>query len=33
LLRDDYISFREKLHKSLNPINQVVYKIINAMKK
>jgi len=33
LLRDDYITFREKLHKSLNPINQVVYKIVNAMKK
>jgi hypothetical protein len=24
---------REKLHKTLNPINQVVYKIMNAMKK
>lgn len=33
LLRDDYITFREKLHRSLNPINQVVYKIVNAMKK
>ena len=25
--------FREKLHEVLNPINQVVYKISNAMKE
>ncbi|MBT3726947.1 hypothetical protein HOG21_04605 [bacterium] len=33
LLREDYIVFKEKLHKVLNPINQVVYKISNAMRK
>jgi len=33
LLKDDYLALREKLHKALNPINQVVYKIVNAMKK
>jgi len=33
ILKVDYISLREALHKSLNPINQVVYKISNAMKK
>ena len=33
LLKEDYLVFRETLHKTLNPINQVVYKIINAMKK
>ena len=33
LLKQDFISFREKLHKVINPINQVVYKISNAMKK
>lgn len=33
LLREDFYVFREKLHKVLNPINQVVYKISNAMKK
>jgi hypothetical protein len=33
LLREDYITLREKLHKAINPINQVVYKIANAMKK
>ncbi len=33
LLKEDYIALREKLHKALNPINQVVYKISNAMKK
>lgn len=33
LLRDDYNLLREKLHKNLNPINQVVYKISNAMRK
>ncbi|MCD5385343.1 hypothetical protein LRZ95_01605 [Candidatus Gracilibacteria bacterium] len=33
LLKEDYIAYREMLHKTLNPINQVVYKISNAMKK
>ncbi len=33
LLKEDFYVFREKLHKVLNPINQVVYKISNAMKK
>lgn len=33
LLKEDYITLREKLYKALNPINQVVYKISNAMKK
>lgn len=33
LIKDDYISLREKLHEALNPINQVVYKISNAMRK
>ncbi|MDR0772161.1 MAG: hypothetical protein LBF15_03885 [Candidatus Peribacteria bacterium] len=33
LLREDFIVLREKLHQNLNPINQVVYKIANAMKK
>lgn len=33
LIKQDYISLRENLNKSLNPINQVVYKIANAMKK
>lgn len=33
LLQDDYLTLREKLHEALNPINQVVYKIVNAMKK
>lgn len=33
LIKDDYLTLREKLHKALNPINQVVYKIANAMKK
>ncbi|MFC1797936.1 hypothetical protein ACFLY2_02030 [Patescibacteria group bacterium] len=33
LLRDDYITLREKLHDAISPINQVVYKIANAMKK
>lgn len=32
LVKEDYIAFRAALHKSLNPINQVVYKISNAMK-
>ncbi|MFK7779665.1 MAG: hypothetical protein QM490_00830 [Candidatus Gracilibacteria bacterium] len=33
LIKEDYMIFREKLHKVLNPINQVVYKISNAMRK
>ena len=33
LLKDDFITFRENLHNSINPINQVVYKISNAMNK
>ena len=33
LIKDDYILVREKLHEVLNPINQVVYKISNAMSK
>ncbi len=33
LLREDYIVFKEKLHDVLNPMNQIVYKISNAMKK
>ncbi|MDD3794249.1 MAG: hypothetical protein PHI37_05525 [Candidatus Gracilibacteria bacterium] len=33
LLREDYDLLREKLHKNLNPINQAVYKISNAMRK
>lgn len=33
LIKDDYISLREKLNEVLNPINQVVYKISNAMRK
>ena len=33
LLREDFLVLREQLHKVLNPINQVVYKISNAMRK
>lgn len=33
LIKDDYVILREKLHEVLNPINQVVYKISNAMRK
>lgn len=33
LIKKDYDLFRIWLHKSLHPINQVVYKISNAMKK
>jgi len=32
LIKDDYKLFRDNLHKVLNPLNQVVYKISNAMK-
>ncbi|MDD5769704.1 MAG: hypothetical protein PHE25_01945 [Candidatus Gracilibacteria bacterium] len=33
LIKEDYTIFRDKLYAVLNPINQVVYKISNAMKK
>ncbi len=33
LIRQDFEEYRLLLHKTLNPINQVVYKISNAMKK
>lgn len=33
LLQKDYVDLRLELHKNLNPINQVVYKISNAMKE
>ena len=33
LLKEDYKTFRLGLHKTLNPINQVVYKISNAMRR
>jgi len=33
MLRNDFIEFRLDLHKNINPINQVVYKISNAMKE
>ncbi len=33
LIKDDYLILREKLNDVLNPINQVVYKISNAMRK
>lgn len=33
MLRNDFIEYRLDLHKNLNPINQVVYKISNAMKE
>jgi hypothetical protein len=33
LIKEDYIVYRKKLHQTINPINQVVYKIANAMKK
>jgi len=33
LLQKDYLSLKQELHKNLNPINQVVYKISNAMKE
>ena len=33
IIKEDYIIIREKLYKAINPINQVVYKISNAMKK
>ncbi len=33
LIRKDFITFRKELDKTLTPINQVGYKIVNAMKK
>lgn len=33
LLKEEYEIFKIWLHKTLNPINQVVYKISNAMKQ
>ncbi len=33
LLQKSYVDLRLELHKNLNPINQVVYKISNAMKE
>jgi len=32
LIREDYIILRNKLYSALNPINQFVYKLANAMK-
>lgn len=31
LIKEDFLIFRDKLHDAINPINQVVYKIANAM--
>lgn len=33
LLKEDFMAFKKSLHKSINPLNQVIYKISNAMKK
>lgn len=33
LIQKNYVDLRLELHKNLNPINQVVYKISNAMKE
>ena len=33
ILKEDLIVYRQKLYQTINPINQVVYKIINAMSK
>lgn len=33
LIKEDYMVFRDELHKMINPISQVWYKIVNAMKK
>ncbi len=32
LIQDDYKLVRDNIHWALNPINQVIYKISNAMK-
>jgi len=31
LIKEDFIVLRRKLHEAISPINQVVYKISNAM--
>lgn len=31
LIREDFVTFRDKLYRTISPINQVVYKISNAM--
>ena len=33
LLKEDYRVFRDKLYQTLHPVNQLVYKIINAQSK
>ena len=33
LLKEDYRTLRDKLYQTLHPINQVIYKIINAQSK
>ena len=33
LIKEDYVILRQKLHNTLNPINQLVYKVSNAMYK
>ena len=33
IVKEDFIVYRQKLYQTINPINQVVYKIINAMSK
>lgn len=33
LLQSDFVEYRLELHKNINPINQVVYKISNATKE
>jgi len=33
LIKQDFLVYREKLHETLGPLNQVIYKIVNAMSK
>lgn len=33
VIKQDYLSLREMLHRTLNPLNQLWYRIINAMSK
>ena len=33
LIKEDFITYRKKLHETLGPLNQVLYKIVNAMNK
>ena len=33
LIKEDYVILRQKLHNTLNPINQLLYKTNNAMRK